>query len=356
MLAIKSPNGYFQEPGLRTQTGSYLKAFSSEVRIISSPAAWKAVNPELSHSLEEQGIRWQLEYLNGECTQQAIDTLQQNLLAQGAGVLLGIGGGRVMDAAKAAGAAVPEVKVVNMPTLAATCAAWSPVSIIYNDQGGHLRSQLLPAMPELVLVDSEVIARSDVRYLKAGMVDALAKLFEFRPYQLNNPDNLSLQLKILPAQQALEIFKQYGDQAIVDNQAGVVTPALIKVIEANIVYAGLSNSVRDTLATPGFAHAIHNRLTHQPELHHWLHGEKVGFCLLIQSLIENNGQADAELVELLQRYSAPLKLPAFAEDRKAVIRTLAGAVRFPERSAAMLPFEISPASLEKAFLLADTLF
>ncbi len=356
MLAIKSPNGYFQQPGLRTQTGSYLSPFSSEVRIITSPAAWQAVNPELSHSLEEQGIRWQVEYLAGECTQQAIDTLQQNVQAQGAGVLLGIGGGRVMDAAKAAGAALAEVKVVNMPTLAATCAAWSPVSIIYNEQGGHLRSQLLPAMPELVLVDSEIIARSDVRYLKAGMVDALAKLFEFRPYQQNNPDNLSLQLKMLPAQKALDTFIEFGDQAIADNQAGKVTPALIKVIEANIVYAGLSNSVRDTLATPGFAHAIHNRLTHLPELHHWLHGEKVGFCLLIQSLMENQGHADEELLALLQHYSAPLKLPELKGERSAALRDIAEKIRFPERSAAMLPFEISPVSLEKAFLLADTLF
>lgn len=356
MLAIKSPNGYFQQPGLCARTGSYLQPFAADIRIFTSPTAWQAVNPQLSQSLEQHGIRWQLEYLAGECTQQAIETLQQNIVAQGAGLLLAIGGGRVMDAAKAAGAQLPAVKVVNMPTLAATCAAWSPVSIIYDAQGGHLRSQLLPAMPEMVLVDSEVIARSDVRYLKAGMVDALAKLFEFRPYQRNNPDNLSLQLKMLPARQALDIFTEYADQAIADNQAGKVTPALIKVIEANIVFAGLSNSVRDTLATPGFAHAIHNRLTHQPELHHWLHGEKVGFCLLIQSLMENNGKADSGLLALLQRYDSPLRLPNLAGEQAEVIRAIAGAVRFPPQSAAMLPFDISPAALEKAFTLADTLF
>lgn len=72
--------------------------------------------------------------------------------------------------------------------------------------------------------------------------------------------------------------------------------------------------MRDTLPAPGFAHAIHNRLTHLPELHHWLHGEKASYSLPVQSFMEQpNGEPDA----------------------------------------ARLPFEVSPAALEKALIATD---
>ena len=356
MLAIKSPHSYAHEAGLRARTGEFIKPYASHIRIFTSPHAWQAVNPELSQSLTEQGIRWELEYLPGECTEEAIATLKHNVEQQQAELLLAIGGGRVLDAAKAVGSQLPQLKVVNFATVAATCAAWSPIAILYNEQGGHQRSQPLTKMPELVLVDSEVIARSDVRYLKAGIVDALAKYYEFRPYHQHNPDDLALDLKIMTAKRALDVFLEHGAAAVEANEQQRVTPALVKVIDANIVLAGLANSVRAALPTPGFSHAIHNRLTHQPELHHWLHGEKVGYSLLVQSLIENAGVPDTELLALLHQYSMPLTLTALEGDRKAVIRAIAEQIKFPAASAERLPFTISADVLEQALLATENTF
>ncbi|MEZ3498581.1 iron-containing alcohol dehydrogenase family protein [Pantoea sp. KPR_PJ] len=354
MLAIKSPQAYLQQAGIRAQAGEHIRPLATHLRILTSPRAWQAVNPELMHSLESQGIRWQLEYLAGECTDEAIDQLQANTLAQGAEAILAVGGGRVLDCAKAAGDRLDTIPVINFATVAATCAAWSPIAIIYDAQGGHQRSQPLRNMPALVLVDSEVIARSDVRYLKAGIVDALAKWYEFRPYQRHNPDSLALDLKVMAAQRAVDAYQQWGDAAVEANQQQQVTFALERIIDANIVLAGLANSMRDTLPTPGFAHAIHNRLTHLPALHPWLHGEKVGFSLLVQSFMEQpEGEPDAVLVALLRRFDAPLRLPALPGDRAAALHQLAGEIRFPAASAARLPFEVSPAALEKALTATD---
>jgi len=356
VLAIKSPRAYAHEPGLRARTGEFIKPYATHIRIFTSPRAWQAVNPQLTQSLSENGIRWEIEYLGGECTDAAIETLKQNVEQQQAELLLAIGGGRVLDAAKAVGSQLPALKVVNFATVAATCAAWSPIAIIYNAQGGHLRSQPLGKMPDLVLVDSEVIASSDVRYLKAGIVDALAKYYEFYPYLRNNPDDLALDLKVMTAQRALDVFRELGAAAVSANAQQQVTPALVKVIDACIVLAGLANSVRDVLPTPGFAHAIHNRLTHQPELHHWLHGEKVGFSLLVQSLVEHSGVPDAELLALLRQYDMPLTLAPLTGDRAAAIRTLAEQIKFPAASAERLPFRITADALEQALLATENTF
>ena len=356
MLAITSPQAYIQQSGVRNNVGEYLAPYGKNIRILTSETAWHVVNSELTQALNKADIKWQLEYLNGECTDAAINRLKNNVIEQSATVIFAVGGGRVLDCAKAAGDALDNVVVINFATVAATCAAWSPIAIIYNEQGGHLRSQPLRKMPVLVLVDSEIIAQSDVRYLKAGIVDALAKWYEFRPYQRHNPESLALDLKVMAAQRAVEAYRQWGQQAVEANQQKQVTPALEKVIDANIVLAGLANSMRDDLPTPGFAHAIHNQLTHLPELHHWLHGEKVGFSLLVQSIMEHaEGQPDADLVALLTRFDTPLRLPAFPQNRQQVIRQLAQSIRFPAASAARLPFSVSPEALEQALLATDTL-
>jgi Glycerol dehydrogenase and related enzymes len=354
VLAIKSPRAYAHESGLRARVGEFIHPYATHIHIITSPRAWQAVNPELSASLEASGIRWTVDYLQGECTDSAIATLKAAVEQQKAGLILAVGGGRVLDTAKAVAAQLPEIKLVNFATVAATCAAWSPVAIIYTPQGGHQRSQPLAKLPDLVLVDSEVIARSDVRYLKAGIVDALAKYYEFMPYLRHSPDDLALSLKVMSAQRALEVYRTQGAAAVAANEHQQVTPALVNIIDANIVLAGLANSVRDELPTPGFAHAIHNRLTYQPELHHWLHGEKVGFSLLVQSLIEHDGVPDAELLALLHQYDMPLKLTALVGERADVIRSIAEQIKFPATSAERLPFSVSPESLEQALLATET--
>jgi len=354
MLAIKTPHTWFHHAGIRHDAGEYIAPLTQNILIITSAQAWARVNPALENSLRSSGIAWQTEIMTGYCTDERVAHYVKRARKLGVQYIVGVGGGRVLDTAKAVADALDGGASITIPTVASTCAAWSPLSVFYTEEGGQIRSQPLKTLPRLVLVDSEIIARSDVRYLKAGIVDALAKWYEFRPYQQHNPDSLALDLKVMAAQRAVDAFQQWGDEAVEANAKQQTSFALERIIDASIVLAGLANSMRDTLPTPGFAHAIHNRLTDMPELHHWLHGEKVGFSLLVQSIMEQpNGEPDAELVALLRRFGAPLRLPALPGDRGEALQRLAGAIRFPAASAARLPFAVTPAALEKALIATD---
>lgn len=74
MFAIKSPQTYHHQPGLHSRTGELLADHSSDIAIITSPKAWRAVNPQLEASLKAAGIRWQVNFLTTECSDAAIKT------------------------------------------------------------------------------------------------------------------------------------------------------------------------------------------------------------------------------------------------------------------------------------------
>ena len=70
------------------------------------------------------------------------------------------------------------VPVLVCPTIASTDAPCSALSVIYTDDGVFEEYMFLPANPNMVLMDTEIIAKSPVRLTVSGMGDALATYFE----------------------------------------------------------------------------------------------------------------------------------------------------------------------------------
>lgn len=354
MFAIKSPDVYHHQPGLLHRVGELIAPYSPHIAILTSPRAWQAVEAQIVASLRQQDVQFEVFFLQGECSRAAVAQHQAEIAQHGLSFVLGVGGGRVLDCAKAVADGLENGQVATLPTIAATCAAWSPISILYDEQGGHQGTLTLRRMPVMVLVDYDVIARSDVRYLKAGIVDALAKWYEFQPYLAKNGDNLALNLKVQAAAFARDTFERWGEQAVRDNAHQETSLALQKVIDANIALAGLANSMRDDSPSPGVAHAVHNRMTHVAELHDWLHGEKVGFGLRVQSLLAHANQAvDPELLTQLQRYDAPSRLPVNEARYAEIAAYLSESFKFPAASEALLPFSLAPDAIRQAVLLTQ---
>ncbi|ACS85098.1 iron-containing alcohol dehydrogenase family protein [Musicola paradisiaca] len=333
MIAIKVPDTYLNQDGIIARVGDYIQPLAHRVLIVTSPRAWQAASEQVTASLERHGLHYRVLFLEGYCTRETVAALHEQALEERAELILGIGGGRVLDTAKAVGNHQASLPVITVPTIAATCAAWSPISVVYSAQGAHLGAITLQRLPVWVLVDSEVIARSPVRYLKAGIVDALAKWYEFQPYLRHGDDALALQIKAQVARLAVDVFDQYGEQALADNQRQRVTPALHKAIDGAIALAGVANSFRDDKPRLGVGHAIHNSLTHLPALQQWLHGEKVGFGLAVQAQ--------------LRRYGSPVTPQALGL-QETDFATIVAQVKIPADVAARLPFAVDDNALQLA--------
>lgn len=92
-------------------------------------------------------------------------------------MIFGMGGGKALDTAKGAGyeAGLP---VFTLPTIAATCAATTALSVVYKENGTFDSFYFYEHPARHCFIDLEVIAKAPAKYLQAGMGDTLGKYFE----------------------------------------------------------------------------------------------------------------------------------------------------------------------------------
>ena len=230
-------------------------------------------------------------------------------------VIVGIGGGKTLDTAKAAASRL-NLPLIIIPTSASTDAPTSAMSIIYNEKHEHSDVFYYSKNPDLVLADSQIIADAPVRFLVSGMGDAIATVFEARasvrsgslnyisqgsgPYRYSNT-------AIAIAELCYKTILENGVSARIANEQHVVTEALEAVIEANILMSGLGFENVGCAA----AHAVSNGLSACPGGNKALHGEKVAFGVICQLVAENTGKA---LMDEIMKFYLEVGLPLTLED------------------------------------------
>ncbi|MEC5319856.1 iron-containing alcohol dehydrogenase family protein [Brenneria populi subsp. brevivirga] len=357
-IAIKTPGNYLQQAGVIRQLGEYVAPSASRVLLIAGRTAWDKTGAAVAQSLHSHNIIFEVAYQQGKCTLETIEQLARQAATLKAQAIIGIGGGVAMDTAKGVGEVAGRLPVIQLPTVAATCAAWSPFSVLYDSRGAHRGTLPLQRYPLWILVDTETIASAPVRFLKAGIVDALAKWFEFTPYLRQGETDLGLSLQIQAAKMALETFERDAEQALADNRRAAVTPALARVIDAAIALAGLANSVRDDSQRIGVAHAIHNSMTRHPEFDAWLHGEKVGYALGVQAILQYEAAVERRpLLGWLERLAIPLTPEDLGiGDNAALLKHIAAGVNIKPEARARLPFAVDEAHLAAALLATRRAF
>jgi glycerol dehydrogenase len=268
----------------------------SAVRLLAD--SWKL-------SLVEANIAYETHAFGGECSVAEIDRVKQHAGEAGARVIVGAGGGKALDTARAVASDL-NLPVVNCPTVASSDAPCSALSVVYTEDGAFLQYRIYRKNPDLVLVDTQVIAQSPPRLLVAGMGDALATWFEAKTCVDGNVKNMrggaSSQSALALAELCYRTLLQDGAHALLATRAQVVTPSLERLVEANTLLSGLGFESSGLAA----AHAIHNGLTAVPETHAYFHGEKVAFGVLVQLTLE--GKSRAVMEEVLS-FSTRVGLP-----------------------------------------------
>ncbi|WPG22033.1 oxidoreductase [Kosakonia cowanii] len=351
---VPGPANYYSHPGSLARLEDFYSAEQlSRAVWIYGERAFAAAKPFLPQALNAPGATHLL--FKGHCSEHDVTELAQQAGADRS-VVIGVGGGALLDTAKAVARRLG-LPVVAIPTIAATCAAWTPLSVWYNDAGQALHFEIFDDANFLVLVEPQIILDAPVEYLLAGIGDTLAKWYEavvLAPQPEKLP--LTVRLGINNALAIRDVLLESSEAALADQQRGEVTQAFRDVVDAIIAGGGMVGGLGERYTRVAAAHAVHNGLTVLPQTEKFLHGTKVAYGILVQSALLGQDDVLAQLVAAYQRFNLPTTLAELEVDihnRAELDKVIAHTLR-PVESIHALPVAVTADKLYAAFEKVET--
>ncbi|WP_226035816.1 iron-containing alcohol dehydrogenase family protein [Aquibacillus saliphilus] len=269
--------------------------------IIHGEKSWNAAKGFLSNlSIPVTKINY-----NGECSHEEVERINTIIEQNNADVIIGVGGGKIVDIAKANGNSL-DIPVILIPTLASNCAPFTPLSVFYDQLGNYVEHIIFPKSTFMVLVEPKIIIDSPTSFFRAGIGDTIAKWYEADVLTRALPSkSIPLEVALHAAKLCRDVLIEKGPEAISSLEKKEISPAFMQVVETIILAAGMVGGFGDKYGRISGAHSIHNAITHVPKTHSYLHGEKVAYGILVQLALENRPD---EINYLLPHYKK-LKLP-----------------------------------------------
>ncbi len=303
---VLTPLRYVQRAGALDGLAGHLDG-ARAVLVVADDLVWGLVGDRVRAALAPAGVAVERWPFPGESSSRAAEDLAAAARRAPGAAVVGMGGGRAIDLAKV-GARRAGRPLVTVPTSAATCAATSNVAVLY--VGGRYRCTEAAATPAACLVDPPVVGGAPARYLAAGMADALAKWEEGSAVTDVAAGDGALRLAACMAEDMHALILARGLEAHADASAGRVTPAVERMVEASLLATGLVSCLGGARFRAAAAHAVYYGLTMLGRPFAGLHGEVVGFGLIVQALLLGRRDHAERLARFLGTLEVPLTLAA----------------------------------------------
>ena len=333
-----------------------IKSLCSRPLVLGRSSSTAEQRHRLVVDLQGKGLLPVQAHLQFDCCEQDLHKL--SFKAQGCDAVLAAGGGKVLDAGKLLAHRL-SLPCITVPLSASTCAGWTALSNIYSPQGAFEGDVALDRCPDLLVFDHGFVRQAPPRTLASGVADALAKWYEASVSSGSSSDGL--------VQQAVQMARVLRDQLLIDGPAALEDPdseAWVRTAEACALTAGVMGGLGGARCRTVAAHAVHNGLTQLEACHHVLHGEKVGFGILVQLRLEERlggnllaAQAHRQLLPLLRQLGLPISLDDLGLAH-ASLSELQELCRFACREGSdmhHLPFAVTPGALLEALVGAAEL-
>ena len=356
-----SPHRYIQGEGVIDSLGRYLSILPSRMPLLLMTAGGsRRFGPRVQASFAGTAIESQVEIFRGECSTEEVERITKKVRRAGQPTdsVVAVGGGKCLDAGKCVASRLG-VPVVLCPTIASTDAPCSAVSVMYTPEGVGKGPEFFRSSPALVVVDTGIIASSPLRYLIAGMGDALATCYEALTC-FRNPaarsmvgGRVTLAALTLAELCAKTVFED-GKQAVETLRNGRIDPSVERIIEANTLLSGIGFESGGLAA----AHALAAGLTVIPVLNReFLHGELVSIGLIAHLMLEKEPEEARRAACLLSELGLPVMLKQFRLDMRSDARAFMEAAKaaLKEPFAGNEPFDVTPEKLFSALGEADRL-
>jgi glycerol dehydrogenase len=298
---------YLAEHGAVDRLGELSNIFGRRAFVIGGPTALGVAEKRIEHSLCDAGISYTFRSFKGVCSHRQIGALTKEARDFSAEMIIGVGGGKALDTSKAV-AYHMNVPIITVPTIAATCAAWAPLSVMYTDDGCPIGG-LDTYAPEFVVCDHSILCKSPMRYFAAGLGDSLAKWPELGIGESQGNELYHAGIQV--ARYIFDVCLELGERISCNISQEELDTSLQVAIDIAIPLTGLVSELTSGVMGGSdlalVAHGVDNALLVISEkTHTYLHGERVTFGLIPHLLLN---QAPQDIIQKVMRFIYNLGLP-----------------------------------------------
>ena len=355
--AFQSPGHYIQGPGEIRNLPVFAADFGSTALLLIDTFFYKTYSRTLPALFEEKGMTaYTIEYSG-----MATDALAEELieacrrLPSEPDVFIGIGGGQACDMNKVLGHAFHKA-FISVPTALTTDAPTSSHAMI-NNPGEQPRVTPCGKNPDYVVVDTEITIQSPEWMLISGIGDALATYIEaltsFANYNVCNAGGGHYRptlLGLAVAKTCYDTLLEKGREAMLAARHHIRTPAYEDVVEATVLLSGVGFECTGTSIAHGLSAGFHAVPIHM------LHGTSVGYCTLIQLIVQNETAHFEEIFRFCKDIGLPVctaQLGIAPEKRKESVEKMVDDVYGKRWVVMNTPFFYSRETLINAIYYLD---
>ena len=297
-----SPHRYVQGPGALRELPAWTArvAGHAQVVVLTDAIAWKLARTAVEGAFQSADRSVEAVLFEGEITRAAIEQATSMARRHAPGVVVGLGGGKALDMGKAVAHAL-RLPVITAPTIASNDSPTSQSYAVYDDNHVMAAVERMGRNPDVVLVDTAMIAAAPARFLRSGIGDAIAKKFEAEAADIggarpNGHGSPPLRAGLMLGEGCYGLIRAHAADALAAAGSGQPTPAFEHVVEACALLSGL------TFENTGLsiAHSMTRGLMAAPSTAGCQHGEHVAYGLLVQ--LHTEGRSGEFIRDMLAFY------------------------------------------------------
>ncbi len=303
---------YLQGAGYISRVGEEVKRLGMSAIVVGGQTALGITQNKIEESLRENNCKYLFIKHTGTCNEQRALEIAKIAVSDGYEVIVGVGGGVIMDFSKLC-AYYANTPVVNIPTSSATCAAYTPLTVRYTPEGDTIGSLHYQDEVNCVIADTAVIATQPTRLLLAGAFDALAKFVEIKQRfkeDITEDYPIGLDYAYELSKYSYALIDKKISKGISDMQKGEITPDFENLIFTNIAATGVISGIARGSNQCALAHKFYEitRVMFNKSARPYLHGEIVGVGLLLQNHFNGEVENNDKLLDLMKKHDMPCRV------------------------------------------------